>query len=47
MSQIKGGFALPAESLFPPNAITDPTAGNPAGIYFCVSMPKFYAPTTQ
>lgn len=40
-----GGFVLPAESLFPSGLITDPTAGNQAGIYF--STPKLNSPTTQ
>lgn len=43
----KGGFVLPAESLFPSGAITDPAAGNQAGIYLRVSMPKLNSPTTQ
>lgn len=43
----KEGFVLPAESLFPSGAITDPTAGNQAGIYLRVSTLKLNSPTTQ
>lgn len=43
----KEGFVLPAESSFPSGAIADPTAGNQAGIYLRVSVPKLNSPTVQ